>query len=225
MSGDGYKALRTENRKMEENFLKSLSVDMNIDGAMDGAMTGNVVMNEDKPEEMNEKTNEETNEEMNEEESELPSFAFTDGDANEREYNIDAASLGLDEEFDMKLSELKQDLYNATVYAPPVGSDEAQDMQTLEQYEGLLLQLYNLAVGALGSVTPPSEIPPNILAQYPNSTKPLVAAYYLRVCDFQRTNRDRQLNDVLKDFLERRLKEQTSPYSRASDGEHSVEYS
>lgn len=155
----------------------------------------------------------------------LPSFAFSDGDANEREYNIDATSLGLDEEFDMKLSELKQDLYNATVYAPPVGSDEAQDMHTLEQYEGLLLQLYTLAVGALGSVMPPSEIPPNILAQYPDSTKPLVAAYYSRVCDFQRTNRDRQLNDVLKDFLERRLKEQTSPYSRASNGEFSVEYS
>lgn len=159
-------------------------------------------------------------EEMNEEEYEtgLPSFATNEEDANERETNIDVASIGLDEEFDTELSELKRNLYNATVYGPPVGSQAAQDVQLLEKYEGLLLQLYNLTTGVLAG-RQPGTIDPNILAQYPNPTQPLVTAYYERVCDFQRTNRDRQLTDVLKDFLERRLKEQTSPYTREDDGE------
>lgn len=153
-----------------------------------------------------------------EEEYGLPSFAANDEEANERETNIDVTTLGLDDEFDTELSELKRNLYNATVYGPPVGSEEAQDVRLLEKYEGLLLQLYNLTTGVLAG-RQPGAIPPNILAQYPNPTQPLVTAYYERVCNFQRTNRDRQLTDVLKDFLQRRLKEQTSPYTRDDDGE------
>jgi hypothetical protein len=158
-------------------------------------------------------------------ENEPPSFAFTEDEANEREANIDVTSLGLDEQFDRDLSELKLNLYNETVNAPPVGSDEAQDMGNLERYEKLLLQFHKLAMGALTTSTPSTSISPNILAQYPEPTQPLVVAYYQRICDFQRTNRDRQIKDVLKDLLQRRLQEQTSPYSRVDDGEQSIEYS
>lgn len=153
-----------------------------------------------------------------EEEYGLPSFAANDEEANERETNIDVTSLGLDEEFDTELSELKRSLYNATVYGPPVGSEEAQDVHLLEKYEDLLLQLYELTTGVLAG-RQPGAIAPTILAKYPNPTQPLVTAYYERVCNFQRTNRDRQLTDVLKDFLQRRLKEQTSPYTRDDNGE------
>jgi hypothetical protein len=147
----------------------------------------------------------------------IQSFAETEDEANERENGGDV--LAPDEALDTDLSELKRNLYDATVYGPPVGSDEAQDMRNLERYEGLLLQLYNLTMGALATSAPSSTVPPNILAQYPNPTQPLVVAYYQRICDFQRTNKDRQIKDVLKDLLNRRLREQTSPYSRADDGE------
>lgn len=200
----------TEDRKREENWLKSLGMDMRMDKGADAgadagaeAETENVVMN----------VNEEGEEEEGNEEytNELPSFEDDEEKANEREYAIDPATLAIDESFDDDLTELKQNLYNAVIYGPPVGSDEAQDLQNLEKYEGLLVQLCNLATEVLRTGQP-QQMPSALLQQYPTGSQPLVVAYYGRLCDFQRTNTDPQLKDVLEDFLQRRLKEQPSPY-------------
>ena len=153
----------------------------------------------------------------------VPSFANNDEEANDRENKIDVRTLGLDDGFDIDLTALKQNLYTAIVYGPPAGSQAAQDIRLLERYDGLLIQLYNLLVGVLDSGAQQgalsSEIPSNILSQYPISTQPLVVAYYQRISNFKQLNRDRQLVDVLKDFLQRRLKEHPNPYNSRENGE------
>jgi hypothetical protein len=156
-------------------------------------------------------TGEEEEEEEEEYTSELPSFLMNEEEANERENAIDPATLSVDESFNDDLTELKQNLYNTIIYGPPVGSEEAQDLQNLEQYEGLLVQLCNLATQVLRTGQP-QQMPLDLLQQYPTNSQPLVVAYYEHLCDFQRTNTDPQLKDVLEDFLQRRLKEQPSPY-------------
>jgi hypothetical protein len=186
---------------------------------MNASEEGNAIVSNDDAD-MN---GEEYNEYDDMEETGVPSFANTDEEANDRENIIDVRTLGLDDGFDMDLTALKQNLYTATVYGPPVGSQAAQDIRLLEHYDGLLLQLYNLVAGVLESGVlqgvPHGEIPSNILSQYPTSTQPLVAAYYQRICDFQQLNKDRQLVDVLKDFLQRRLKEHPNPYNSRENGE------
>jgi hypothetical protein len=141
----------------------------------------------------------------------LQSFAMNDEEANERENAIDPASLTIDNALVEDLSELKHSVYNAVIYGPPVGSEEAQDLENLEHYEGLLVQLCNLALHVL-KTGQPQQIPSALLQQYPEDSKPLVVAYYQRICNFKSTNTDLHLQDVLEDLLERRLKEQPSPY-------------
>jgi hypothetical protein len=143
--------------------------------------------------------------------SDIPSFAMNDEEANDRENAIDPTSLGIDEELDESLSELKETTYNAIIYGPPVGSAEAQDLQNLEHYEELLVQLCNLATQVLRTGQP-QQMPSTFVQQFPTESQPLVVAYYERICNFQKTNTDPQLRDVLEDFLQRRLKEQPSPY-------------
>lgn len=143
--------------------------------------------------------------------SDIPSFAMNDEEANDRENAIDPSTLGIDEELEEGLSELKETTYNAIIYGPPVGSEEAQDLQNLEHYEELLVQLCNLATEVLRTGQP-QQMPSTLVQQFPNESQSLVVAYYERICNFQKTNTDPQLRDVLEDFLQRRLKEQPSPY-------------
>ncbi len=141
-------------------------------------------------------------EEMEEENDLQAPYGFIE---NGRDEDIDATTLSVDPSFTNELRELKRGIYTAVVFGPPVGSEAAQDLQTLETYESLLLELNNRLASVFENT--PSEFTVAEFARFPEQTREPARAYCMKVLEFKNTNTNAYLNDILQDMFDRTLKE------------------
>lgn len=124
--------------------------------------------------------------------------------ARARELHASQEPLSVDPQLIGDLRELKRSLYNAVVFGPPVGSEEAQDLANLETYESLLLELNNLLHDIFEEQVQPTA---QHFARFPEALREPARLYSLKVVEFKNTNALPYLNDVLKDLFDRNLKE------------------
>ncbi len=138
------------------------------------------------------------------------SFCENDDDncqAQRREEEVDAASLSVNPELIGELRDLKRSLYNAVVFGPPVGSEEAQDLQNLEIYESLLLELNNLLGSVFDSDNQTMAFDAQQFARFPEPMREPTRAYCMKIVQFKNSNTKPYLNDILVDNFDRLLKE------------------
>lgn len=136
------------------------------------------------------------------------SFLENDDDnmqAIERENAVDVAALSVEPELIGELRGLKRSIYNAVVFGPPVGSEEAQDLQNLQVYESLLLELNNLLASVFEDQA--TTFTAQQFARFPEATREPASAYCMKVVGFKNTNTKPFLNDILVDQFDRMLKE------------------
>lgn len=113
-------------------------------------------------------------------------------------------SLSVDPELIGELQALKRTLYNAVVFGPPVGTEEAQDLANLETYESLLLELNNLLHDIFTQQLQPTA---QHFARFPELIREPARVYAHKIVEFKNTNALPYLNDVLTDLFDRHLKE------------------
>lgn len=112
--------------------------------------------------------------------------------------------LSVDPELIGELQTLKRSLYNAVVFGPPVGTEEAQDLANLQTYESLLLELNNLLHDIFKMQAQPTA---HHFARFPEPIREPARLYSLKIVEFKNTNALPYLNDVLVDLFDRHLKE------------------
>jgi hypothetical protein len=122
-----------------------------------------------------------------------------------RESNVDGSTLSVNPELIQELRALKRSIYNAVVFGPPVGSEAAQDVRLLQEYESLLLELNNLLDSIFQPDAPPVEA--QQFARFPSSVQGNAQAYCTKIVEFKNTNTYPYLNDILLDLFDRLLKE------------------
>jgi hypothetical protein len=122
-----------------------------------------------------------------------------------RESNVDPSTLSVNPELIQELRALKRSIYNAVVFGPPVGSEAAQDVHLLQEYESLLLELNNLLDSIFQSDAPLVEA--QQFARFPSSVQGNARAYCTKIVEFKNTNTHPYLNDILLDLFDRLLKE------------------
>ena len=122
-----------------------------------------------------------------------------------RESNVDPSTLSVNPELIQELRALKRSIYNAVVFGPPVGSEAAQDVRLLQEYESLLLELNNLLDSIFQSDAPRVEA--QQFTRFPSSVQANAEAYCTKIVEFKNTNTHPYLNDILLDLFDRLLKE------------------
>ncbi len=154
---------------------------------------------------------EEANEEMNEEDNNEENSFFPDDDDNinamSRENAVDTEALSVNPELLGELRDLKRSLYNAVVFAPPVGSEDAQDLQTLQVYESLLIELNNLLASIFDDENQTTQFAAQQFTRFPEQVREPARAYCMKIMDFKNSNTKPYLNDILVDHFDRILKE------------------
>jgi hypothetical protein len=100
-----------------------------------------------------------------------------------RESNVDPSTLSVNPELIQELRALKRSIYNAVVFGPPVGSEAAQDVRLLQEYESLLLELNNLLDSIFQPDAPPVEA--QQFARFPSSVQANAEAYCTKIVEFQ----------------------------------------
>ncbi len=120
---------------------------------------------------------------------------------------VDMEALSVNPELLGELRGLKRGIYNAVVFGPPVGSEEAQDLRVLQVYESLLLELNNLLASIFDDENPTTQFVVQQFARFPEQMREPACAYCMKVVEFKEKNEKPYLNGILEDHFDRMLKE------------------